>query len=100
MWSPRAARRMTASLEALPRTIKTVQLIEERQEYMRAASNYIKAQFLKYGGGSEHNGKRNENERQFYVHVTVATDKGNVTSIFNNVQQIVVSEGLRKNNLL
>lgn len=80
---------------------ETASLLEEQKiKYMKSARNYIKAQFIEYGGGNEVPSDPKEKPRQIYVHVTVATDGGNVKKVFNDVQQIVVSRGLQINNLL
>ena len=76
---------------------------------MKSALEYIKARFIEYGGGNESadnqsrakpNFKDKDAERHIFVHVTVATNKDNVDKVFTDVQQIVVAEGLRINNLL
>jgi len=72
---------------------ENVQLLEEqRVEYMKDARDYIKGRFTEYSG--------NDNNRQIYVHVTCATDRRNVQKLFNDVQQIVVSEGLKRQDLM
>jgi len=73
-------------------------LLEERRtEYMQKARDYIKEQFLDYAHGDS---RGTEEERQIYVHVTVATNADNVQKVFRDIQQIVVAVGLKANNLL
>ena len=38
--------------------------------------------------------------RELYSHVTTATDKSNVTRVFNDVQHSVVLHALRRNGIL
>jgi len=72
-------------------------LEEQRNQYMQKARQYIQEQFMEYAHGDS---RGTEEERQIYVHVTVATDDDNVRKVFRDIQQIVVSHGLRINNLL
>jgi GTPase SAR1 family protein len=67
-------------------------LQEQKTQYMCDSRNYIKAKFVSYNN--------NTKQRQIYVHITCATDKNNVQNVFNDVQQIVVSAGLERNNLI
>jgi len=71
-------------------------LLEQKKEYMNSAQEFIKAQFIHYGGGNN----VQDGGRQIYCHVTVATNSGNVKKVFNDVQQIVVMAGLQGNNLV
>ena len=76
---------------------ESVRLLEaQKQEYMKSAREYIKAQFIEYGGGNN----VAEGGRQIYCHITVATNGDNVKKVFNDVQQIVVMAGLAGNNLV
>lgn len=53
--------------------------------------NYIKREFI----------ARNKREdRQIYIHVTCATDAGNVEKVFNDVQHIVIENSLDAGGLL
>mmetsp|Transcript_12752 Transcript_12752/g.11353 ORF Transcript_12752/g.11353 Transcript_12752/m.11353 type:complete len:414 (+) Transcript_12752:96-1337(+) len=63
-----------------------------KNKYMIDARNFIKKKFVAFN--------ENSKTRQIYVHITCATDKNNVQNVFNDVQQIVVSAGLERNNLI
>merc|ERR1712228_1004770 len=67
-------------------------LQEQKNQYMIDSRNYIKQRFTDFNN--------NQKNRQIYVHITVATDRTNVQTVFNDVQQIVVSAGLTRNNLI
>ena len=67
-------------------------LQEQKNQYMVDCRNYIRLQFTEFN--------KNQKNRQIYVHITVATDFNNVQNVFNDVQQIVVSAGLERNNLI
>jgi len=66
---------------------------EQKNQYMIDSRNYIKQRFIEFN-------KNTNKNRQIYVHITCATDKNNVQNVFNDVQQIVVSAGLERNNLI
>jgi len=65
---------------------------ELKNQYMIDSRNYIKDRFIQ--------NNKDTKSRQIYVHITCATDKNNVQNVFNDVQQIVVSAGLERNNLI
>lgn len=65
---------------------------EQKDQYMIDSRNYIKQRFEDFNTNKKH--------RQIFVHITVATDFNNVQNVFNDVQQIVVSAGLERNNLI
>ena len=65
---------------------------ELKNQYMIDARNFIKTKFTEFN--------QNSKQRQIYTHITCATDKSNVQNVFNDVQQIVVSAGLERNNLI
>eukprot|EP01083_Nonionella_stella_P068881 183208_1 len=65
---------------------------EQKNQYMMDSREYIKDRFSSFNN--------HEKKRQIYTHITCATDKSNVQNVFNDVQQIVVSAGLQRNNLI
>mmetsp|Transcript_27386 Transcript_27386/g.43333 ORF Transcript_27386/g.43333 Transcript_27386/m.43333 type:complete len:448 (+) Transcript_27386:136-1479(+) len=64
---------------------------EMRDDYETDARNYIKQKFVANNSWPQ---------RPIYTHITCATDKDNVLNVFNDVQQIVVANGLQRNNLI
>jgi len=47
-----------------------------------------------------HQKNKHPQTKRIHPHVTTATDKNNVAHIFNDVQNIIVNEGLERNNLI
>jgi len=71
-------------------------LTPQQAEYMKASMDFIRQKFLAMSGRRT----RNDAERAVYIHITTATNKDNVTKVFSDVQQIVVSRAMHLQNIL
>jgi len=74
-------------------------LTPKQEEYRKASLEFIRARFVALSN-TERSARSDGKQRQIYTHVTCATDGKNVQKVFNDVQQIVVSAGLERNNLI